>query len=87
VVEYEAIQGIHLIFRALYMPGAIWCWVEHQTGHINPTIDAQSIRVHWISFGEAQTIGIVDYDDIEGIHTAFAVLICPGQSGAGLNTR
>ncbi|KAJ7882961.1 hypothetical protein B0H14DRAFT_2565044 [Mycena olivaceomarginata] len=78
VVDYDAIEGIHTIFGGLHVAGAIWFWVKHQIGLIKHTINVRSIWVHWISFGDPQTIIVVDYDAIEGIHTIFGGLHVAG---------
>jgi hypothetical protein len=76
VVEYDTIEGIHPVFGAVYVPGAIWCSVEHQIDHINPAINVQPNWVEWKGFEEVQTIGAVIYDAIEGIqdHTSQCIL-------------
>jgi hypothetical protein len=70
--------GIHTIFSGLHVTGAIWCWDKHLIGHINHAINVWSILLHWISFGDAHTIIVVDYDAIEGIHTVFGGLHVAG---------
>ncbi|KAJ7867928.1 hypothetical protein B0H14DRAFT_2572653 [Mycena olivaceomarginata] len=36
-------KGTYTVFGTVHVAGAIWCWVEHQIGHINCAINVRSI--------------------------------------------
>jgi hypothetical protein len=78
MIDYDAIEGINTVFGGLHVAGAIGYWVKHQVGHINCAINVRSIRVSQISFRDAQTIIMIDYDAIEGIHTLFGTVHVAG---------
>jgi hypothetical protein len=74
VVYYDAIEGIYYVFGTAQVAGAIWCWVEHQIGHIKSAVGVRWIWVSKISLEQSPTIIVVYYDAIEGIYNVFSTV-------------